>query len=263
MSRTARRTSWRSFPKGAPIELGEATSLPGTGRRGIVVGVRTYSEEPRDRRAFTAAFDRFYTRFAPIYDVLVRALPVWKAWLRCALPHLVGPRVLEVSFGTGWLMTQYAGRFEVHGIDLNERMVAVARKNLRKRGLKADLRQGNVEALPYNSGFFDTVLSTMAFSGYPDARASLGEMVRVLQPDGRLVLIDVNYPADDNRFGTCLTEFWKRSGDLVRDMGSLLDGAGLDYSDEEIGARGSVHLYVAKRRKPHVRSATTTSEEIA
>lgn len=209
--------------------------------------MRTYSEEPRDRRAFTAAFDRFYTRFAPIYDVLVKALPIWKAWIRRALPHLVGPRVLEVSFGTGWLMTQYAGRFEVHGIDLNEQMVAIARKNLRRRGLQADLRQGQVEALPYKTGFFDTVLSTMAFSGYPDARTSLREMVRVLQPEGRLVLIDVNYPSDDNWIGACLTEFWKHSGDLVRDMGQLFEDAGLDYSDEEIGARGSIHLYVAKR----------------
>jgi ubiquinone/menaquinone biosynthesis C-methylase UbiE len=210
--------------------------------------MRRYSEEPRDRRAFTEAFDRFYTRSAPVYDLMVKALPVWKTWLQSALPHLSGPRVLEVSFGTGWLMTRYAGRFEVHGVDLNERMVATARENLRRRGLEADLRQGNVEALPYPDGFFDTVLNTMAFSGYPDARTSLAEMVRVLKPEGRLVLIDVNYPANGNWLGTRLTELWKRGGDLVRDMGALFREAGLDYSDEEIGGRGSIHLYVATRR---------------
>jgi hypothetical protein len=66
----------------------------------------SYSNEPADRRAFTERFDRFYTRFAPAYDRLVKALPVWKTWLGRALPHLVGPRVLEVSFGTGYLMTR-------------------------------------------------------------------------------------------------------------------------------------------------------------
>jgi ubiquinone/menaquinone biosynthesis C-methylase UbiE len=86
----------------------------------------------------------------------------------------------------------------------------------------------------------------MAFSGYPDARKALGEMLRVLKPDGYLVLIDVNYPADGNWIGTRLTDLWKRAGDLVRDMRALFRERGLDYSDEEIGGWGSIHLYVAR-----------------
>lgn len=102
--------------------------------------------------------------------------------------------------------------------------------------------------LPYPDRFFDTVLCTMAFSGYPDSHVALGEMVRVLAPDGRLVLIDVNYPADGNRLGTFWTEPWKRAGDLVRDMAGLFRAAGLDHSDDEIGGSGSIHLYLATRR---------------
>lgn len=207
----------------------------------------TYSEEPTDRRAFTERFDRFYTRFAPAYDRLVKALPVWKTWLGRAIPHLVGPRVLEVSFGTGYLMTQYGGRFETYGIDLNARLVASAKENLRRAGVVAHVRQGNVESLPYEDGFFNTVLSTMAFSGYPDAHKALLEMLRVLEHDGRIVLIDVNYPANGNHVGTWLIDLWKRGGDLVRDMGALFRENRLTYSDEEIGGWGSVHLYVASR----------------
>jgi len=77
-----------------------------------------YSEEPKDHRSFTERFDRFYTRFATIYDVLVKAFPTWKKWLRNAIPQLIGPRILEVSLGTGWLMMQYADSAEVHGVDL-------------------------------------------------------------------------------------------------------------------------------------------------
>jgi hypothetical protein len=72
--------------------------------------MRRYSEEPQDRRAYTEAFDHFHTSFAPVYDALVKLLPVWKTWLRHALPHFAGPRVLAVSFGTGWLMTQAGQR---------------------------------------------------------------------------------------------------------------------------------------------------------
>jgi ubiquinone/menaquinone biosynthesis C-methylase UbiE len=208
-----------------------------------------YSREPVDRAAFREQYDHFYTRAARVYDFAVRRLPGWRGWLRKALPALRGPRVLEVSFGTGWLLTRYAGRFEVDGIDLNARMVEVASANLRRAGLHANLRQGDVEALPYADGTYDTVLSTMAFTGYPDGRAALSEMLRVLAPAGRLVLVDVNYPADGNRLGTWMVEGFKAAGDLIRDMDRLFGEFGLAYTDKEIGGRGAVHLYVAERRR--------------
>lgn len=207
-----------------------------------------YLEEPDDRRAFTERFDRFYTRFASTYDLLVRAFPLWKRWLRSALPELVGPRVLEISFGTGWLMTQYAGRFDVYGVDLNDRMVAVARRNLRQSGLSAGLQQANVESLPFSDSAFDTVLCTMAFSGYPRAQDALSEMVRVVKPQGRIVLIDVSYPHDGNRIGIGLVRLWISAGDLVRDMPTLFESNGLACTDREIGGWGSLHLYVASSK---------------
>ena len=136
---------------------------------------------------------------------------------------LIRIAVIRPSFGTGWLMTQYADRFEVHGVDLNNRMVDIAQENLDRSGLSAKLQQGNVESLPFSDELFDTVLCTMAFSGYPNAQRALSEMVRVLKPIGRIVLIDVNYPANENWFGVILTRFWARSGDLVRDMDTLFE----------------------------------------
>jgi ubiquinone/menaquinone biosynthesis C-methylase UbiE len=146
-----------------------------------------------------------------------------------------------------WLLTQFAGRFETHGIDLNRDLVEIARRNLRRAGVTAELRVGNVEALPYPDGSFDTVLSTMAFSGYPDGRRALSELARVLRPGGRLVIIDVNYPSDGNCLGSALVELWKRSGDLIRDMQALFAELDLDAADREIGGFGSVHLYLAAK----------------
>ena len=207
-----------------------------------------YSAEPTDPRAYTAANDRLYTRFARLYDVVVKAFPVWRRWLGHALPAIQGPRVLEVSFGTGWLLTQYAGRYRTDGIDLNPALIAVARRNLARAGVRADLRQGKVEALPYPDATFDTVVNTMAFTGYPDAAAAAAELARVLTPGGRLVLIDIGYPRDGNRWGTALVErFWKPFGDLVRNVSVLLSDAGLDVQDDEIGGWGSVHRFLATK----------------
>jgi ubiquinone/menaquinone biosynthesis C-methylase UbiE len=183
-----------------------------------------------------------------VYDIVVKALPVWRRWLGHAVPAIQGPRALEVSFGTGWLLTQYAGRSDTDGIDLNSALIDVARRNLARTGVTADLRQGRVEALPYPEATFDTVVNTMAFTGYPDGAAAAAELARVLKPGGRLVLIDINYPRDGNRLGTTLVQrFWEPFGDLIRDVPALLSEAGLDVQDDEIGGWGSVHQYLATK----------------
>jgi ubiquinone/menaquinone biosynthesis C-methylase UbiE len=138
-----------------------------------------YSKKPVDAKAFQKTSDKFYTKTARLYDFGVKVLPGWKTWLRRALPHIQGRRVLEVSFGTGYLLMQYANKFETHGIDLNARLVAVAKRNLEKRGVCADLTQGNVEQLPYVDEYFDTVMSTMALSGYPDVMRAMSETMGV------------------------------------------------------------------------------------
>jgi ubiquinone/menaquinone biosynthesis C-methylase UbiE len=208
---------------------------------------RRYSTEPTDPEEFTRRFDRFYSRFARAYDVLVKRGPIWKRWLAHALPHVRGPRVLEVSCGTGYLLTQYAGRVQASAVDLNARMVEVTTENVRRAGLTADVQQANVEALLYADETFDTVVNTMSFSGYPNGRAALAEMNRVLKPGGDLVLIDVGYPDDGNQVGTLLAELWRRSGDLIRDMDVLLREAGFVYREEAIGGFGSIRLYVCTK----------------
>ncbi len=209
---------------------------------------RLYSDEPRDARAYQESFDRTYTRIAGVYDTAVKVLPIWKTWLKRALPHIQGRRVLEVSFGTGYLMTHYAGQFDVHGIELNARMLSVAMKNLRQVRLSANLQQGTVEDLPYEDRFFDTVVNTMAFSGYPDGTKAMAEISRVLASGGRLVLIDINYPVDRNWVGRRLTRCWQLAGDIIRDMDRMLVAHGFDYEDIEIGGFGSVHMYICQKK---------------
>jgi len=207
-----------------------------------------YSSEPGDAHAFTARFDRLYSRLARPYDLAVRLLPVWRHWLGAALPLIRGPRVLEVSFGTGWLLTQYAAEFETHGVDLNERMVTIAQRNLDRAGVSAELRKSGVEALPYPDGRFDTVVNTMSFSGYPDGRRAMTELHRVLHPRGRIVMIDIGYPPDGNRLGTALVGMWKWSGDLIRNMPALFESFGFQVRQQPVGGFGSVHLYVATKQ---------------
>lgn len=110
---------------------------------------RDYSTDPEDPQACTRDFDAFYTRFAGIYDLMVRCLPLWKRWLGSALPYIRGPRVLEVSFSSGYLLTQCPCDHEVWGLELSARMVKTARANLVRNVVSAALCQDSVFSMPY------------------------------------------------------------------------------------------------------------------
>ncbi len=201
--------------------------------------------EPKDPKAYTSHFNTFYSLFSGIYDFLVKHDPAWQALVGRAIPHIRGTRVLEVSFGTGWLLTQYASRFETSGIDLNEKMIRITSHNLRAAGITAHLTRANVEALPYRRETFNTIVNTAAFGSYPRADRAMGEFHRVLKPGGRLVLIDIGYPKDGNWLGRALAQFTEATGDILRDMGPIFTRNGFVYHEEIIGGFGSIYLYIA------------------
>ena len=207
----------------------------------------SYVGEPSDKEQFTEQYDRFYTSFAKIYEGAIKVFPFWKRWLKATLPHIQGPRVLEVSFGTGYLMMQLAGQFETFGIDYNQRFVTILQGKLAKAGLSANVQQGNVERMPYEDGYFDSIVNTMAFTAYPDGEKAMSEMHRVLKPGGKIIMVDVDYPFDHNKTGTFITKAWIAGGDIVRDMEPLFSKFDFEFTNEEIGGYGSVHLYVAKK----------------
>jgi ubiquinone/menaquinone biosynthesis C-methylase UbiE len=204
-----------------------------------------YSQEPEDKKRYTAEADQLYSRFARVYELAVQVFPVWRWWISHVLPNVQGPRVLEVSFGTGYLLGQYGRDIDVFGVELNREMIGVARKQVHNRPVY--LQQADAAHLPFQSGTFDTIVNTMAFTAYPDGMRTMDEFSRVLGDKGRLVMVDINYPLDGNRIGTFLARMWMRLGDILRDMTPLFEESGFAYVDKEIGGWGSVHLYVAKR----------------
>jgi SAM-dependent methyltransferase len=75
---------------------------------------------------------------------------------------------------------------ELHGIEINEEMVAVARDRAAAQGMDATVTAGHNRALPYPDRFFDFVLSINTIhyeDGIENVRAGLQEIRRVGKPD--------------------------------------------------------------------------------
>jgi ubiquinone/menaquinone biosynthesis C-methylase UbiE len=99
--------------------------------------------------------------------------------------------VLDAACGTG----RYALRLaeagaRVSGIDTTEEMLAQARRKAADRGLALDLRHADLDALPFEDGSFDLVLSALALCHIPDLGPAMAEFARVLRPGGRVVISD-------------------------------------------------------------------------
>ena len=99
-------------------------------------------------------------------------------------------RILDVACGTGALLQMISAlnpQAQLFGTDLSIEMLNVARSRL---GSAVELHQGQADELSFESGSFDTVVSTNAFHFFRQPEQALREMSRVLQPNGRLIITD-------------------------------------------------------------------------
>jgi len=127
-----------------------------------------------------------YESLEPWYEHLYGAL---HAIVRAELAPPAGrhpPRALDAGCGTGFqaAVLESLG-YRTHGLDISAGLLAVAR---RRRG-SVVLARGDIEALPYADGTFDTVTCCGSTLSFIDAPASaLAEIGRVLRPGGLLLL---------------------------------------------------------------------------
>ena len=128
--------------------------------------------------------------------------PLQEATLREAANAAPEPRaILDIGCGTGLLLARAAERFpeaRLTGIDAAAEMIGVARSSA-PRGAPVEFLQATAEALPFEPGSFDLVLTTMSFHHWADQPAALSEVRRVLVPGGLFALTDA-FPVGWLRF---------------------------------------------------------------
>jgi ubiquinone/menaquinone biosynthesis C-methylase UbiE len=205
------------------------------------------------------AFGLLYNQLAWSYDLVSWTVSMgqWRSWQRAALPYLRGRRVLEVAHGTGNMLLDllWSGRAPV-GLDLSAAMSRLARRKLRRAAsgdaLPAPLVRGHVEALPFATGSFESLLATFPteFVGHPLA---VREFHRVLAPGGALVCVpaaQITGAALADRWAAWLFRVTGQSSETwFRPLAERYTGAGFRARLEQVRLpRSTVMVLVAEKK---------------
>lgn len=187
---------------------------------------------PRSKEEARLLFDRW----AQSYDTGVRdasgPLFGYDNSLACAaqmLPVSDKELVLDVGIGTGNLSAILAGRGAIiYGVDPSEAMLA----RCRSAHPEFEVALGSFEDIPFSRCKFDAVVSSFSWHEVPLYRRqeSLHEIVRILRPRGRLLVLDIIFASEPARDEARLVlgESWDDEEDyaLVQDTDTQLRKAG-------------------------------------
>lgn len=147
-----------------------------------------------------------FDRIAEKYDAANRVISMGmdRAWRRKTVNLLCpfrGGRYLDVGAGTGDLafeILRQADGATVDGIDPAEQMLEIARDKAARRGTgdAASFFAADALELPMENETYDGIVSGFCFRNIEHRQKALQEMLRVLKPGGKLVVLEATYPAN-------------------------------------------------------------------
>jgi demethylmenaquinone methyltransferase/2-methoxy-6-polyprenyl-1,4-benzoquinol methylase len=161
------------------------------------------------RTYVTALFNRLASRYDAL-NLLV-SLGQTTVWRKRALRGFQLAReasVLDVGCGTGWVVRYLSRRYPdalIEGVDISPTMVEEARK----RDSKCTYLVADVASIPRDDEVFDLVTTVFTTRNFPDLGVAIREMLRVLKPGGRLLILD-SFPQNRRSAWWAIQRFWMR-----------------------------------------------------
>lgn len=146
-----------------------------------------------------------FNSIAPRYDLLNRllSLGIDRKWRRFAVKQIrfaEGGRILDVATGTADVALEIAAATPVSvtvtGVDFSPQMVELGKEKV-KRSQFADrisLEVAPCEAIPFAENSFDSATIAFGIRNVVDRSCGLKEILRVLKPGGRIVILEFSNP---------------------------------------------------------------------
>ena len=183
-----------------------------------------------------------FDHIAPRYDFLNRFLSagVDIRWRKKALAYFNDspPKtLLDVATGTADMALMADKKFKplsVTGIDISEGMLDIGRKKISAAGLdkKITLIKADSADLPFETNSFDAVTVAFGVRNFQDLEKGLAEILRVLHPGGKLVVLEFSRPK--SKIFKPLYSFYMNK--IAANIGRLFskNNCAYDYLDESI-----------------------------
>lgn len=179
-----------------------------------------------------AAAELYFASHAKDWDEL-RSLHIAESEVEAAISRALDSksrpvgRLVDIGTGTGRMISLFGPKAShALGVDRSPEMLRLARVKLAEAGLgSAELRQGDMYALPLPSGSADTVILHQVLHYAQQPAAAIGEASRLLAPGGRLLIVDF---APHDREELRSRDAHARLGFADEVMLKYVEGAGLD-----------------------------------
>ena len=107
-------------------------------------------------------------------------------------------KVLDIATGTGdlaILMTKTSAQ-QIIGLDISAGMLEVGKKKIAHKNLSAKIEMvlGDSENMPYQDNTFEAITVAFGIRNFENLEKGLKEILRVLKPAGRLVILETSVP---------------------------------------------------------------------
>lgn len=146
-----------------------------------------------------------FNQIAPRYDLLNRLLSFgqdqfWRRKVVNFLPERSDLRVLDIATGTADLALMMVKNSRqvtsVIGVDMAVEMLKLGQDKIEKAGFDAciGLQAGDAHKLGFGDASFDVVTVAFGLRNMPDKKQALAEMMRVLKPGGRMIILEFSMP---------------------------------------------------------------------
>lgn len=145
-----------------------------------------------------------FDKIAFRYDFLNRFLSAgidvsWRKKAIKQLQSLQPQNILDVATGTGdvaILTNKILHPKKITGIDISEGMLEIGRKKIEKLTLQneIELLKGDSETIGFPDNTFDAITVAFGVRNFQNLEKGLAEMLRVLKPGGKLVVLEFSRP---------------------------------------------------------------------
>ncbi len=160
-----------------------------------------FKDSPQTKKEQVA---NMFNRIAFRYDFMNRFLSggIDVRWRKKAIRELkeINPKIiLDVATGTAdvaIMMTSILKPEKITGIDISEGMLDLGRKKIKKINLDQiiELQTGDSESIHFPDASFDAISVAFGVRNFASLEKGLAEMLRVLKPGGKLVILEFSKP---------------------------------------------------------------------